>query len=1551
MGVGRRIGARVHEAGLARIEASRVHVRLLIGSVGLCAAILATSPTPASAAIGHKFLASITEAPPGTPISEPRGVAVDRATGDIFVADVGTNKVDVFDASRKYLTQFATAHNQVPATVAVDEASGYVYVGETEPSASEGDHVDVFKPGGGKYELVSEWDGSKSAAGRFGEVTGLAVDSSKGVSAGDVYVLDATNDVVDVYVPPGASGAEPALRPTQLTGKFFFEEPTGLAVNATNGKVYVLAGTSPGFVDVFSAAGAFELKVTGKGSPNGVFQEPYGIAVDSEKGDIYVSSTRENAAGAEVGTVEQFTAEGVFVGAVIAGAGGASLEAPRALAVGTGGKLYVGETEGRVVDEFGPEVVLPDVVTGKATIGKGELARSTATLHGTINPLGKPATYRFEYGENEEFQHSIPVPDGSAGSGSTPVEVEVTLTGLKPGTQYVYRLVGENENGTTFGQEGVNKGSLGFTTGDAVEGVVTGAAANVTTESAELAGFLEPNGHDAHYYFEYGTTELYGSTSPAPPGTDAGAAVGSVAASTVLTGLKPNTTYHYRIIATNEFGTTAGSDATFTTTGLPIISPQRTQPITHTEATLHSLLNPGGLATTYHYEYGETTAYGTSAGAGELAAGSTPQPVTAALTGLHLATTYHFRLVASNSVGTTFGPDEEFTTVLFENVSVRAVTSSSAELTAQINPLGLDTTYHFEYGESTAYGATTPVPDGDAGTGSANVEVTAALTGLKPGTTYHYRLGATVSTLGSASSADHTFTTAAGEAPPAPVLPDGRAWEMVSPVEKHGAPIQPLPHFWGLIQAAEDGSALTYAPTAPITADPEGNRAPEPQQALAIRGAGTWSTEDIATAHSSASGLGVTTGPEYRLFSPELSLSLMIPFTGGLTPLAEPPLSPPVVPGEEQEKSIFLRADAPIAPGPAEAGNYEAARANGSVEHGPGYLPLVSHGNTPAGTHFGGRLEHGESTHGVPFTYIEGGLKFVAATPDLSHVVIRSELGIPLNSEQTLPYPEARGNMYEWAAGQLKLVNVLPNGTPGGRGHTDLGFGQGAGFPDRELRNAISADGSHIVWSEGPNNFTEVHLYDRDMVAEKTVQIDAAQGGTGAGNGGAVYQIASSDGSKVFFSDSEALTADANHVSGSSDLYVYENGPGKLTDLTPHPREGEGAGVVKGVVPGASSDGSHVYVVATGVLAPGATSGADNLYLLHDTGSAWTTTFIAALSPLDRNDWAGTLTEIPLVNHMTARVSPSGRYLTFMSSKPLTGYNNTDAVSGVADQEVFLYDAQANKLSCVSCNPSGARPVGVAVKSQAPPLVDQPELWNSQTLAGSIPGYTNETNDLTQYQSRYLSDSGRMFFMSPDNLVPAATNGKEDVYEYEPLGVGDCTSASGCVSLLSSGTAPQESAFLDASTNGDSVFFLTASQLLPTEDIDGSYDIYNARVCTSGSPCITPPPVVSARTCESAEGCGRGAVAPPSYTAPASTAIAGSGNVTTVKIEGTTGGATTPKPPLTRAQKLKRALASCRRLARRTHAQKHRRAVCETNARRHYGPKMHKAKTKRRSMR
>ncbi len=380
----------------------------------------------------------------------------------------------------------------------------------------------------------------------------------------------------------------------------------------------------------------------------------------------------------------------------------------------------------------------------------------------------------------------------------------------------------------------------------------------------------------------------------------------------------------------------------------------------------------------------------------------------------------------------------------------------------------------------------------------------------------------------------------------------------------------------------------------------------------------------------------------------------------------------------------------------------------------------------------------------------------------------------------------------------------------------------------------------------------------------------------------------SSDGSEVFFLE--------NH-----DLYVTDIDSGTQTDLTADHGASESTGGVQELVSDVSKDGSYVYFVATSVLAnaSGAVSGGDNLYMAHDTGSGWSTRYIVTLSPEDEKDWFQRSTPTrkgePDLSAITSRVSPNGRYLAFMSNRPLTGYDNVDALSGQPDEEVYLYDANTSHLVCASCDPTGARPVGVldeVMGEEKKLVVDSNEVWSRQGehvsdpwLAGSIPAWDHDLGGGSEYQPRYLSNGGRLFFDSPDALVPQATNGVEDVYEYEPVGEGDCTSAlptfsersGGCVGLISSGTASEESAFFDASEDGDDVFFITASKLT-SADYDNGYDVYDAHVCSSEVPCVSAP--VSSPPCSSGDSCKAAPSPQPEIFGPAPSAtFSGTGNV------------------------------------------------------------------------
>ena len=316
----------------------------------------------------------------------------------------------------------------------------------------------------------------------------------------------------------------------------------------------------------------------------------------------------------------------------------------------------------------------------------------------------------------------------------------------------------------------------------------------------------------------------------------------------------------------------------------------------------------------------------------------------------------------------------------------------------------------------------------------------------------------------------------------------------------------------------------------------------------------------------------------------------------------------------------------------------------------------------------------------------------------------------------------------------------------------------------------------------------------------------------------------------------------------------------------------------------------------------------------------------------------------PDLTDLTARVSPNGEYLAFMSDRPLTGYDNIDANhtgEGLRDQEVYLYQASTNLLTCASCDPNGPS-VGVLDTQHAGEgeglLVDRREDWSGQYLAGSLPGWTPSGIDGAIHQPRYLSNGGRLFFDSPAELVAQATDTKEHVYEYEPDRVGSCTQENGCVSLISSGDAEQESAFLEADEDGQNAFFLTAQPLVAA-DHDTNFDVYDARVCTSASPCLSSEES-SLRSCESTQTCKPATLAPSTFATPASATATGQGNPAKHEVLSATSAKPAKPKPLTRAQELAKALKACRR-----HKQKHERLTCEKQARRRYKAKA-KVKTK-----
>jgi hypothetical protein len=858
----------------------------------------------------------------------------------------------------------------------------------------------------------------------------------------------------------------------------------------------------------------------------------------------------------------------------------------------------------------------------------------------------------------------------------------------------------------------------------------------------------------------------------------------------------------------------------------------------NTKATLQALVNPEGTATTVHFEYIDDEGFvanGNSfSGPNKPNVGPEGEPTAAdfelreasAQVELVPETKYHCRAVATNAEGSATGEEGTFTSLEPLEIgptTVSGVGTETATLNAQVNPLGVPgTTGYFEYVEEATYEkdiaelgpehgfdhavkAPDPAEPLDFGTGESLALRSLALSGLKPGTSYRFRIVATDSKiklkgieLPGPTASFRTFQTGAA-------VSDNRAYELVSPGEKNSAEVGTFGPGSGFFEdrsariqaAAGSGESITYTSWTSFGAA-EGAFAAS--QYLSKRTASGWATANTSPFGFVANPLF----PPYIGFTPDLRY--------GAFKTTEPALTADCRKGSED---MYLR------------------------DNETGELRCLSP-ETPGGPEFACLIYAGASA--------DASRVFVAGRPE---------------GGKTFTY-----RLYELTAGGVQPIGILPGGelAPATEG---TAFGPSAsssgtencGVTRTRLNSAISRDGSKVFWTYAPADLSKpTQLFVR-VNGEETIQLDAKQAGGTKANAG-IFMTASADGSVAYFTDTGRLIAGSKANPGSGvedpgepDLYRYELGKAKpLTDLT----KGAVAGNVQGVV-GASEDGSYLYFVAKAALSgeeanargQKAKEGANNLYLYHEDKP----TFIATLSVEDRLDWSRN------PRFLKARVSPDGKHLAFLSieAQQLAGYDNARAegepceyllsensaelVGSPLCAQAFLYDAESGELTCASCNPSGARPLGPAV------------------LPGWINGFEGP---------RYLSDDGqRFFFESLDALTPGDENGKLDVYEFEQAGAGSCSEANptfapssgGCLFAVSSGKSQDESFLIDASNDGRDVFLSTREQLTGW-DVNENFDIYDYR---EGGGFPEPQSVPQ---CAGEAGCKPPPSSPPAFVAP-----------------------------------------------------------------------------------
>jgi hypothetical protein len=754
--------------------------------------------------------------------------------------------------------------------------------------------------------------------------------------------------------------------------------------------------------------------------------------------------------------------------------------------------------------------------------------------------------------------------------------------------------------------------------------------------------------------------------------------------------------------------------------------------------------------------------------------------------------------------------------------------SSAGQTTAvvktEINPhFWTDARYYVEYGTGKCSEGgcdkTTPVPPGDPlapnPTDAPLLSGGIQLLGLEPGTTYHYRFVAQSGGGGPVKGVEgkvgvdgeeSTFITFPSPYPRktdclnqafrtglSARLSNCRAYEMVSPVDKNNGDIKALLDAPGygtnLVQSADDGNRFTYSSYRGFGA---AAGAPYTNQYLATRAPATgWSSENLNPAQSSKVRLnGRSFDNHYKAFSSDLCQAW-------LAVVAEPPLAP----GATDEASDLYRRQN------CAGGSYDALIQVEPSDIGA-FAPILQ----------------GASADGRAAVFLVQD----ALTEDAA---------------------DERLQAYFASEGKLSLICVGPDGAP-----TDSNCSVGTApsqtvFEELErlptLTHAVSENGNRVYWTDsGKQKFKSGEPY--PLGPGQVYLRENPEEEQSAMSGGACVEPDKACTIKVSGTKTSKSARFVNaSVDGGQALFEVTEGAlaGKLYKFTLGVGSSEIAGKVLGVA-AASDDLSRVYFVSEEAVAgtTGGTAGRPNLYL-DDEG---TKTFIATLSDEDVFNKIPSDATSNAIFH-AARTTPDGRTLVFISTAAPTGYDTTDQLSGKEDSEVYLYQVEESGPICISCNPTGARPVGRVVQGTGNASKD---LATASSLA--MP----ETNLYSP--GPVPADGRRLFFNSFDALLPRDGNGREDVYEWERApDQSACEeagaelyvpAAAGCLSLISTGESPSDSELLDASDSGDDVFFTTNESLVLRDP--GLVDVYDARAGGGIPEPPLPPPPCQGESCQ-----------------------------------------------------------------------------------------------------
>ena len=1244
-----------------------------------------------------------------------------------------------------------------------------------------------------------------------------------------------------------------------------FEEPDALTIDsADNVWLSVLPGESGGSGQdsLISEYGSYPSQTKIGTQPNENGQNRFGsggeLAVNSANGFLYVASTPVS------GIVDVYEGLGSFIPPQWENF---FHSCPCSLGIGidnsgapSNGKVYVTENlfgEPSTIKAFNPEEAPVDFSAHEEYITANEITGTPSSPH-LFRFLGAPVIDPTtadlyvvvndqidEFKPSGEFVQTInpEVPGGFGELGPIALDptngnlliVDVSnhvIDELSPSGEYLGQLTGTSPS-TPFlrlGQIAVNSnGHLYvvephenvvdiFSPRTAVPGIRYPAVSNTTPTSGTLNANIEPSGAGEEVtvcHFEYGSDISFSlgtlpclDNADAEVGTSAHPITSETEVHAALSGLTTNTTYYYRAVAGNAKTARPGSSQTFVPHSVQAVHTESATSVGASDATLHGSFVGLGEDTEYYFQYGTDTTYGETSEVKDNGSGAGQQIVEPiSIAGLQQDATYHYRLVARNSAGTTYGQDQTFKTLTkpsIDSLSASVPTATTAVLHTTIDPQGADTTYHFEYGTTTSYGASVTGEEDEFKSNlftDHSVEVT--LSNLVAGATYHFRVVAE-NAYGETVSEDQAFGFYPPKCPNAHLrqithstnLPDCRAYELVSPADAGGT-----------------------------TLFPEGPNSPEETTPArfafgGVLGAIPGSGDPINT----FGDLYVATRTDQGWTTKYVGIP------------ADQALEANGPPNEanSDESYIFHLLQSPAGVRADTAMNKFLDWNDGRNGYGEGipynFTPHVwaddgsSLGEWPTAT----VADHTAENSSVS-----------EVSPDFTHYVFQVGKPPSLSLIDNNTVDNTATVASKTASGEIPIQ-------------------PGDSTPNTESLRvpAISSDGSHILIASRAE--AEELCKDESGAAVKcpldpsvlymrvgdTITYEVSQGKA------VDYVGMTPDGSKVYFTSEEHLTnEDPEH--GGASLYMWsEEGeqqhspikliskgddsgePGKPGNteacnaawttkcgIVPYSNNGYTNVLAYGSPLGnglsdnsiASSDGD-IYFFSPEQLAGGrGVNGLENLYDYRNEHLQYVATFNPQRYCVEE-EGLKYCSATPVVR---MQVSPADTYMALLTASRLTSYNNAGHL------EMYRYDPATERLICVSCLPDG-----------------EPPTTNVEASSDGI----------------FMTNDGRTFFSTGDSLVPKDTDGLRDVYEY----------VEGHAQLISSGTSSKDSSrgvgaginrelftagLVGVSGNGINVYFSTYDTLVGQDDNGSQLKFYDART-DGGFPYVAPQ-----APCEAADEC------------------------------------------------------------------------------------------------